>query len=142
MTVGEGERLERERRRKFWRTIVVMAVVGGGSGLLFGSIYGQADGAGEPLSDTARLIAALALLIATLGAAFVSWRFFATIDEVEVGDNLWSALVGFYVYGFAFPTWWALSWLGAAPEPVDWILYAVVMLSTAATYGARKWRNR
>ena len=81
-------------------------------------------------------------MVATIGGGYFSWRFFTSVDEVEVTDNLWASLIGFYVYGFAFPTWWALSWLDAAPEPEDWILYAAAMLSATAAYGVRKWRSR
>lgn len=142
MTAGEGERLEAQRRKKFWGLVFALAGVGAIAGFVFGFIHGAADATGEPISETARTIAAIALVVAALGGGYFSWRFFTTVDEVEVTDNLWASLIGFYVYGFAFPTWWALSWLKAAPEPVDWIIYAVVMLSATAAYGVRKWRLR
>lgn len=142
MKVGEGERLEGLRRKNFWRLIFILAAVGGVAGFLFGFFHGAADRAGEPVSDTARTIAALGLLVGAIGGGYFSWRFFSMVDEVEVADNLWASLIGFYVYGFAFPTWWALAWLKMAPEPVDWILFVAVMLSAAAAYGVRKWRSR
>ena len=142
MTGGEGECLDAERRRKFWWLIFALAAVGAVAGFVFGFIYGAADAAGEPVSGTAKAAAALALVVATVGGCYFSWRFFSTVDEVEVTDNLWASLIGFYIYGFGFPTWWALSWLDMAPEPSGWILYAVVMLSATAAYGVRKWRSR
>ena len=142
MTGGEGERLDAQRRRKFWRLVSALAAVGAIAGFVFGFIYGGADAAGEPVSDTAKAAAAVTLVVATLAGCYFSWRFFSTVDEVEVSDNLWASLIGFYIYVFGFPTWWALSWLEMAPKPDEWILFAVVMLSTAATYGARKWRTR
>jgi len=142
MTVGEGERLDAQRRKKFWRLIFALAAVGAVAGFVFGFIYGAADATGEPVSDTARAAAAFALVVATLGGCYFSWRFFSTVDEVEVTDNLWASLIGFYIYGFGFPTWWALFWLKMAPEPDGGILFAVVMLSATAAYGVRKWRSR
>jgi magnesium-transporting ATPase (P-type) len=142
MKVGEGERLEAQRRKNFWRLMFILGAVGGVAGFVFGFSHGAADAAGEPMSDTARMIAALALVAAAIAGAFFSWRFFAMVDEVEVTDNLWASLIGLYVYGFGFPTWWALAWLKMAPEPVDWTLYVAVMLSAAAAYGVRKWRSR
>jgi hypothetical protein len=142
MTAGEGERLEAERRKKFWRLIILLGAMGGAAGFVFGFIQGHADATGEPLSDPARAIAAVALIGSGIAAIYFSWRFFATVDEVEVNDNLWASLIGFYVYAFAFPAWWALDWLGLAPEPDDWIIYGAAMLSAAAAYGIRKWRSR
>ena len=142
MTAGEGERLEKERRRKFWRLVFLLAGIGGAAGFVFGFIHGAADATGEPVSDTARSIAALALVVAVVGGGYFSWRFFKSADEVEVTDNLWASLIGFYVYGFAFPTWWALAWLDATPQPVDWIIYAAAMLIATAAYGVRKCSSR
>jgi uncharacterized membrane protein YhaH (DUF805 family) len=142
MIAGEGERLEKERRRKFWRLVLLLGAVGAVAGFVFGFIQGAADASGQPVSETARTAAAAALLIATVGGGYFSWRFFTSVDEVEVTDNLWASLIGFYVYGFALPLWWGLSWLEFAPKPVDWILYVVVMLSATAAYGVRKWRQR
>ena len=142
MTSGEGERLERERRRYFWRLVFILAGVGGAAGFVFGFIHGAADATGVPVSDTARTMAAVSLVVAVVGGAYFSWRFFKSADEVEVTDNLWASLIGFYVYGFAFPTWWALSWLEMLPKPIDWILYAAAMLSATAAYVVRKWRSR
>jgi len=142
MIAGEGERLEKERRKKFWRLIFLLGAVGAAAGFVFGFIHGAADAAGQPVSGTARTIAAAALMVATIGGGYFSWRFFTSVDEVEVTDNLWASLIGFYVYGFALPLWWGLFWLKVAPEPADWIIYVVVMLSATAAYGVRKWRSR
>jgi ABC-type antimicrobial peptide transport system permease subunit len=142
MIAGEGERLEKERRKKFWRLVFLLGAVGGAAGFVFGFIHGAADASGQPVSGTARTMAALALMVATIGGGYFSWRFFTSADEVEVTDNLWASLIGFYVYGFAVPLWWGLWWLKVAPKPVDWIIYVVVMLSATAAYGVRKWRSR
>jgi hypothetical protein len=142
MTAGEGERLEKERHKRFWRLVFLLAGIGGAAGFVFGFIHGAADATGQPVSGTARTLAALCLVVATIAGGYFSWRFFASADEVEVTDNLWASLIGFYVYGLGFPTWWALSWLKIVPEPNGWILYAVVTLSAAAAYVVRKWRQR
>jgi hypothetical protein len=142
MMIGEGERLEAERRKKFWRIVFILAGLGGAAGFVFGFIHGAADAAGHSVSDGTRTMAALALIVAGIAGGYFSWRFFEGADEVEVNDNLWASLIGFYVYGFVFPTWWALAWLKMAPEPVGWILYAAAMVSAAAAYGVRKWRAR
>ena len=112
------------------------------AGFVFGFIYGAADAAGEPVSGTAKAAAALALVVATVGGCYFSWRFFSTVDEVEVTDNLWASLIGFYAYAILFPAWWALHRLDRVPEPDHWAIYATAMIVTMAAYAARKWRSR
>lgn len=139
---GEGERLEAQRRRKFMRTVAVIAAAGSIGGFIFGFVHGRSAATGIPIGDTARSIAAAALVISAVGGAYGCWRFFITADEVEVADNLWASLVGVCLYVILFPTWWALSWLKFVPEPVGWIIFAAVMLSIVATYSVRRWRSR
>ena len=71
-----------------------------------------------------------------------SWRFFANVDELELLDNLWGSLVGFYAYGVTFPAWWALNKLGYLPEPNDWVIFNIALVTALAAYLYRKWRNR
>lgn len=142
MTIGEGERLEAARRRKFWQLIAALMAAGAIGGFIFGFVMGQSEASTHPMSETARLIAAAALLLSLVAAIYLSWRFFTTVDEVEVADNLWGSLIGFYTYAFLFPTWWALDWLALAPAPKDWVIFAVSLATASAAYAYRKWINR
>jgi Kef-type K+ transport system membrane component KefB len=139
---GVGERLHDERRRKFWKLVSALAAAGAIGGFVFGFAVGYTEAGDHPLSPTLRLAATAAVLLSVAGGAYFSWRFFRTVDEVEVVDNLWGSLIGFYVYAFLFPAWWALHWLEAAPEPNDWIIFAAAIVSATAAYGVRKWRSR
>jgi hypothetical protein len=85
-------------------------------------------------------IAGVALVAAAM--VYGSWRFFATADEVEVADNLWGSLIGFYAYAILFPGWWALNKLGQAPEPNHWAIFVISMFIAIIVYGYRKWRLR
>ena len=142
MTPGEGERLEAERRKTFWRLILGLAAAGAIGGFAFGFSAGWAEASGHELSDTARTLAGAALLLSAILGLYGSWRFFVTVDEVEVADNLWGSLVGFYLYAFTFPVWWGLNRLRLAPEPNDWVIFAAALVSALAAYGVRKWRSR
>ena len=142
MHAGEGERLHNERRRRFWKIVGWLAVAGGVGGFVSGFAVGYADGSGKPLPDWMLTTAVVAIVFSVAVGAYASWRYFAAVDEVEVADNLWSSLIGFYVYGFLFPGWFLLHWIGRAPEPNGWIIYATVMVSALAAYGVRKWRAR
>jgi hypothetical protein len=139
---SEGERLYAERRKRFWKVVGVLALAGGIGGFASGFAAGYADGSGRPLPDWMSTAAVVGIVISVLVGAYASWRFFTVVDEVEVADNLWASLIGFYVYAFLFPAWWLLNWIGAAPEPDNWMIFAAVMLSATAAYGVRKWRSR
>jgi hypothetical protein len=120
----------------------LLALFGGIAGFGVGLSAGYTEGSGEEPSAALRIIAAAGLLIGTAGGIYGSWRFFRSVDEVEVADNLWGSLIGFYAYVFFFPTWWLLAWLGVAPETNEWIIFAVAMLSATAAYALRKWQAR
>ena len=119
-----------------------LALLGLVTGFVAGFATGFADGRGiadEPLYGT--IGAAGVALMATLFAYF-SWRFFVTVDEVELADNLWGSLIGFYAYAILFPAWWALHRLGTAPEPDDWAIFTVALVTALIAYAIRKWRAR
>lgn len=142
MQVGEGERLHEERKKRFWKIVGGLALAGAVGGFFSGFAAGYADGSGRPVPEWMLTTATLAIILSVVVGAYASWRYFEAVDEVEVADNLWASLFGFYVYGFLFPAWWLLSWIGRAPEPSGWIIYTAVMLSAVAAYGVRKWRSR
>ena len=142
MEVGEGERLHAARARRFWKIVGMLAFAGGLGGFVSGFAAGYADGSGRPLPEWMLTTGAVGIVVSVIVGAYASWRYFAAVDEVEVADNLWSSLIGFYIYGFLFPAWWLLNWLGRAPEPSGWIIYATVLVSALAAYGVRKWRSR
>jgi hypothetical protein len=142
MSTGEGERLHNARRKRFWKIVGWLAIAGGVGGFVSGFAAGYADGSGKPLPDWMLTAATVAIVFSVVIGAYASWRYFAAVDEVEIADNLWSSLVGFYVFGFLFPAWWMLHWVGRAPAPDAGIIYAAAMLSAVAAYGVRKWRSR
>jgi hypothetical protein len=140
--LGEGERLHAQRRRRFWLIVLGLAGLGLVGGFLSGFIAGYADArnvTAEPLYGTVGAIGAVLMAIAV---AYGSWRYFDNVDELEVADNLWGSLIGFYAYAILFPLWWALWKLEKAPEPHDWTILAVAMVVSLLAYGIRKWRAR
>ena len=142
MQPGEGERLYAQRRKRFWMILGGLALVGMAGGFISGFVAGFADARGvtvEPLYGT---VGAAGIVLIAIFAAYFSWRFFVTVDEVEVADNLWGSLIGFYTYAILFPSWWLLARLGKAPEPDDWIIFAASMIAALAVYAIRKWRAR
>jgi hypothetical protein len=142
MQPGEGERLHAERRQRFWKMLGALAACGAVAGFFGGLAMGYGDGGGARHLPLMRTIGAVSLLIGMIAAAYGSWRFFQQVDELEIADNLWGSLVGFYIYALLFPTWWMLAKLERAPEPNDWIIYAASMIGGVAVYAYRKWQQR
>ena len=140
--LGEGERLHAQRRRRFWMILGGLALIGMVGGFLSGFIAGYADARQATVEPLYGTVAALGCVVLAIVVAIASWRFFVTVDELEVADNLWGSLIGFYVYAILFPLWWALNRLGKAPEPDDWIIYGAALAAATLAYGVRKLRAR
>ena len=138
MQPGDGERLHSERRKRFWIILGFLALIGAAGGLVGGLVLEQAGGTALP--GWTKTLAAIGVVFVALAAAVGSWKFFADVDEVEVADNLWGSLIGFYWYAILFPSWWALNKLRQAPEVDHWAIFGSSMLVALAVYFYRKWR--
>lgn len=141
MQLGEGERLETSRRRKFWRALggimIVGMIVGGAAGFFAATEGVPPDQAWTMMPDW--------LAVAIIGAGLIAfnigcWAFMRSIDEVELADNLWASTVSYYVYAMLFPTWWALAKAGVTTEPNHWLIFAISLGSGMGFYLWRKVR--
>jgi hypothetical protein len=137
--MGEGERLHAQRRRRFWTILGALLLLGMVAGFAAGFVAGFND-ARENSSSAYAAVGTIGVILLVIGAAYGSWKFFVNVDEVEVADNLWGSLVGFYAYALLFPAWWALNRLGQVPEPDDWVIFGTSMLTGVVVYLYRKWR--
>ncbi len=138
---GEGERAERERRRKFWFAIGATAIFGLPIGFIVGRSAGRNGGSmSEAFSGLPPAVTIGLLALAVLGFLWGCWIFFKNIDEVEIVDNLWGSTAGFYFYMIAFPVWWVLWKAQLANEPSDWIILAATLAFGTIVYLYRKWR--
>lgn len=142
MSLGEGERLHAERRKRFWALLGWLTLTGFLIGLVTGVVMALGDHSRTPLSPALAAGAVALVAIAALALVAGSWRFFASVDEVELADNLWASLIGFYAYAIIFPAWWLLARMRLLPQPDQWIVFAAVMIVATAAYACRKWANR
>ena len=138
---GEGERLYADQRKRFWAIIAGLALIGALTGFV-GAFIIQHEHFGTGASPQMLTLAAAGIVLVAFLSAYASWRFFATVDELELADNLWGSLIGFYAYAILFPVWWALNAIGRAPEPDDWLIYLFSVTVALAAYAYRKFRNR
>ena len=142
MQPGDGERLHNERRKRLWRTICILVAAGAIGGLINGLVMRDGQGSSQDIPDAWRTIAGAGIVLGAIVAAYGSWRFFKVVDEVEVADNLWGSLVGYYVYALALPTWFGLAWLNLAPPVDHWLIFFASIATSLAVYGWRKWLAR
>ena len=140
--MGEGERLHAERRKRFWSILILLFIIGAIAGLFTSFTADFTNASGDNLSPRFQVLGGIGILILAAAATYGSWRFFVSVDEVEVADNLWGSLIGFYAYAISFPTWWALWKIRLVDEPDHWLIYGVSMLTATAAYGYRKWQSR
>lgn len=143
MDKGEGERLERGRRRRFWTVIGMLLAAGAVTGFVAGYAGAHRDIAPQALLRTLPDVAVIAFLaFAIAGFSYGCWAFLKTIDEVELADNLWGSTASYYAYAVLFPSWWLLGQAGITPQPNHWAIFFASLVAGLAAYAYRKWRAR
>lgn len=140
MERGEGERLHSERRKRFWRIMGGLLLLGFVTGMVGGFALRVSDAGTAGWPAWAPLAGTVGVVLVAIGVAYGSWRFFIDVDEVEVADNLWGSLFGFYFYAILFPSWWALYKLDQVREPNNWAIFISSMVAALLVYGYRKVR--
>ena len=139
MQLGDGERLEATRRRKFWTTLIGIMIVG----MIFGAATGFVSAyEGVPMDQAWAVMPdwlAISIVVTFLLAFTAScWLFMRSIDEVELADNLWASTVSYYCYAMMFPAWWTLAKAGVAGEPKHWLIFVISLAAGLAYYFWRK----
>lgn len=132
-----GEARLRRRRKSFWRYVALAVLVA--------FVVGIASGVGVALVEEEILpgwVIYIAIALIVIGFAWFTRDYYRRVDELDLLDNLWAALVAIYFYVCALPVWFVLQDAGLAPEPDHWIIWGGTMIVMLVTYGVRKlgWR--
>ncbi|QNN66101.1 hypothetical protein H9L12_06425 [Sphingomonas rhizophila] len=139
----EGEKLHAEQRRKFWRNLMIVGAFGAPLGFGVGFGFGKSRGDFDAFWTMVPQWLVVALVALSVGGLlYGSWRFYRSIDEIELVDNLWSSVAAYAAYAVIFPAWWALGKAKVTPEPNDWAIYLAALVIGLAAYGKRKWDAR
>jgi len=137
----DGEQLHVAQRRRFWRTLGIAGIGGIPVGFAVGFGAGYTGGDFDAFWNWAPDGLVIALLVFSLAAIlYGSWRFYKSIDEVELLDNLWASSTAYSAYVLLFPLWWVLGKTGMAPPPNDWLIFLAALGAGLAFYLWRKWR--
>lgn len=128
-----GEARLQARRARFWR----FCFIGFAVALVFGGLTGYLQ---DHVRDgTVPLWVMVALwVVLVAGFAWYTVGYFRRVDELDLQDNLWAAMIGFYFFAAALPSWLLFHDLDVFPEPNSIIIYAATMAVMFAAYGLRK----
>ncbi|MGB3796347.1 MAG: hypothetical protein WA957_08585 [Alteraurantiacibacter sp.] len=128
-----GEARLRSRRNRFW----TFCIMGFAVAIVAGFVTGYAA---NLFGDGVLPSWSLFLLWGITQASFTwfTWSYFRRIDELDLLDNLWAALVAFYFYFVAMPSWWLFHDVGLAPEVDHLAIYFATAVVMFATYVLRK----
>ena len=142
-TKMDGENLHEQHRKRFWRNLMIAGAGGIQIGFAAGFGAGYTQGDFDAFWNWAPDWLVIVLLGLTLaGLIYGSWRFYRSIDEVELLDNLWGSSAAYSAYALLFPSWWVLGKAGIVGEPHDIVIFVVALAAGSAVYLGRKWRAR
>ncbi len=132
-SVNSGETRMKIRRNRFYRFVAL----GMGASAILGIALGYTSDMFTDGRLPAWLLFAL-LALALVGCTWFCWSYFHRVDELDVMDNLWAALISIYFYMAAAPIWWLLHDVGVAPEVNHFAVYLATLGVNIATYSLRK----
>ena len=132
-----GENRFRKRRSAFWRYSILVFIGAMVAGMVSGA---AAQWTLEGLLPRWALVAIWALVV----VAFVWFArdYVRRIDELDLMDNFWAAVVGIHFYIVAMPSWQLFHNAGMTDAPNQYIIYLATIAVMVVTYFARKlgWR--
>lgn len=132
-TALSGEARLKAQRNRFWSFcaagLAVAVAVGFGTGWV-SDLFLQGKLPGWSMY--------LAWGLALTSFAWFTRIYFRRVDELDLLDNLWACMIGFYFYAIAMPSWWLFASLGLAPEVNHIMIYLAAFVITFAAYGFRK----
>ncbi|MEP3051333.1 MAG: hypothetical protein ABJP48_09540 [Erythrobacter sp.] len=130
---ASGEEMLKSKRRSFWRYIALSMVLAMFAGLI-GGVLNQLYLHG----DVPLFIPLAAIAVVAIGFLWFSFDYFRRVDELDLQDNLWSHMVGFYGGLAFFGVWFFCADLGLADQPTALPVLAVMLVVTFITYLLRK----
>ncbi len=128
-----GEQMLNTRRGKFWRLVVFGMVVATATGLALGIAS-----AAITLGDIPSWVIVPLLILTAAGFVWFTLKYYRSIDEVDLLDNLWANTFGLYAIIIGAGGWLILAEIDIMP-PVDIVaLVTGTLFMTFAAYFIRR----
>ncbi|MGB7374666.1 hypothetical protein [Pontixanthobacter sp.] len=128
-----GETKLKARRGKFWRYLAIAFLASFAAGIATGYLTGMFEDGALPM-----WVLFIVWALVFIGLAWFTRDYFRRIDELDLMDNLWSHLVGYYAAVLIFGLWYLLHDIGEVAEPAALPIILVMIVVTFIAYGARK----
>ena len=128
-----GEVRARARRNAFYRYLALAFLVALLVGLVSGVLL-----AGGSNGDIPQWVSLLTIVVVAIGFAWFTRDYFRRVDELDLMDNLWAHLVGFYGGLIVTSVWVFVALLGLAEMPGALAVVLSMSLLTVIAYGLRK----
>lgn len=128
-----GEARARARRNAFYRYLALVFLIALLVGLVSGVLL-----AGGSNGDIPRWVSLLTIGVVAAGFAWFTRDYFKRVDELDLMDNLWAHLVGFYGGLIVTGVWVFVAQLGLAEMPGALAVVLSMTLLTFVAYGLRK----
>lgn len=135
--IGPGERASRARSRRIMTTIGALVLGGFILGLVAAFVEREVPG-GIGTFPPAFSVGAVLMYLALVGGG--CWRYYRSIDELELKNNYVGGLWGINVYMTIYPCWWLLWKGGMVPEPLHEVVFVITFVSTMIAYFWHKFR--
>lgn len=127
-----------DNRRKYNRVIGGLMLGGGLIGAAIGLMLSVNDfNLTTPTMQVMAMVAVAAFLITV---TWGSWKYFTTVDELEVDANKWAGLIGVNFYAALWICWWALGKVELTRAPDGDAVFLLTMLVTIITFLWRRFR--
>jgi len=128
----------RANRRRYGRVMGGLMLAGGVIGAVVGlALATNHFSVGGERMQVVALLAVPALVIAVLVG---SWKYFTTVDELEVDANKWAGLIAINFYALLWASWWAFAAVGLTGAPDGNVAFLLTMLIATITFLWRRFR--
>ncbi|MGH6615447.1 hypothetical protein [Sphingomonas sp.] len=127
-----------DNRRKYHRVIGGLMLGGGLTGAVVGLMLSVNDF--NLTTPTMKVMAVAAVAAFLITVTWGSWKYFTTVDELEVDANKWAGLIGINFYATLWMCWWALGKVELTRAPDGDAVFLLTMLVTIITFLWRRFR--
>ena len=128
----------KDNQRRYGRILGGLMIGGGLTGGVVGLMLAVNDF--NATGARMQILAVVAVIAFIVTVSVGSWKYFTTVDELEVDANKWAGLVGINFYAMLWICWWALGMVELTPAPNGNAVFLLTMAVALITFLWRRFR--